>query len=113
MLLKDMRLFLRDKRRDPYGGVKASLANLFEHALHVAAECGARLEPVAHRRLVAVVDLHVTQTGRVFRDEVEIVEHLLRGYTWSKAVPRTPTGRWRGKTKWRMVCNELGSECVE
>src|SRR5688572_32034034 len=81
MLLKDMRLFLRDKRRDPYGGVKAASANLFEHALHVAAECGARLEPVAHRGLVAVVDLHIAQSGCVFRDEVEIVEHLDRKST--------------------------------
>ena len=81
MLLKDVRLFFSDERRHPDGRLEAALANLFQNALHVAAKRRAGLEPVAHRRLIAVVDLHVTQAGRVFRDEVEIVEHLLCAVT--------------------------------
>ena len=113
MLLKHVRLFFRDKRCDPYGRLKASLANLFEHTLHVAAECGTRLEPITHRRLVAVVDLYVTQTWNVFRDEVEIVEHLLRRNAWAKAVPRTPTGGWVWKTQPRMTGDEPGRQILQ
>ena len=38
VLLKDARLFFGDERRDPDRRLEAALANLFEHALHVAAE---------------------------------------------------------------------------
>src|SRR5215510_6364543 len=113
VLLKHMRLFFRDERRDPDRWFETTLANLFEHALHVAAESGASLEPVAHGRLVAVVDLHVTQTGGLFGDEVEIVEDLLRRDARAEAVPRTPARRRRGKALRWMIGDELRREIVE
>src|SRR5688572_2282417 len=113
MLLNHARLFFRNERREPDRRFKASFAHLFQHALHVAAKCSAGLEPVGHRRLIAIVDLHVTQQGRLFGDEVEIIEHLLRRYARTKTVPRAPPGWRRGKTQWRMVSDKLGSECFE
>src|SRR5215204_2219618 len=98
VLLKDLRFLLGDKRRNPDRGFKAALANLFQNALHVAAKRGAGLEPVAHSRLIAVVNLHVTQIRCVFGDEVEIIENLLRGDAWTEAIPRAPAGRRRWKT---------------
>src|SRR6185369_3104705 len=94
MLLEDVRLFLGDERCNPDRGLEAARADLLQHALDVSAERRTRLEPVAHCRLVAVVDLHVTQTGRVLRDEVEIVEDLLGRDARTEAVPRAPAGRW-------------------
>ena len=76
MLLEEMRLFLRDERRHPDRRLKTTVANLFENALHVAAKRRAGLQPIAHRGLIPVVNLHVRQTGRRFGDEVEIVQHL-------------------------------------
>src|SRR6185437_5356214 len=64
MLLEDMRLLLSDERCDPDRRLEAARADLFQHALHVAAKRRAGFEPVAHSGLVAVVDLHVTQTRR-------------------------------------------------
>src|SRR5215212_430426 len=98
VLLKDLRLLLGDKRRNPDRRFKATPANLFQNALHVAAKRGAGLEPVARRRLIAVVNLHVTQPRCVFGDEVEIVQNLLRGDAWTEAIPRAPAGRRRRKT---------------
>src|SRR5215813_2653427 len=107
MLLENVRLFLGDERRDPNRGLETACANLLQHALHVAAKRRASFEPVAHRGLVAVVDLHITQARRVLRDEVEIVEHLLRRDARTEAVPRAPAGRRRGKLEWRMIGTEL------
>src|ERR1051326_9106123 len=107
VLLKHARLFFSHERRNPDGRLKTTLANLFEHALHVAAEGSAGLEPVAHRRLIAVVDLHVAQTWDVFGDEVEIVEYLLCRDARAEAVPRTPACRRRWKTQTRMIGDEL------
>src|SRR6185369_4032998 len=113
MLLEDVRLFLSDERRNPDRGLEAALADLLQHALDVSAKRCAGFEPVAHRRLVAVVDLHVTQTGRVLRDEVEIVEDLLGRDARAEAVPRAPAGRWRRETRQRMIGDKLCRESIE
>src|SRR5215213_4888201 len=116
MLRKNMRLLLGDKGRNPNGGLESTRANLLQHALHVSTKCRAGLKPVAHRRLVAVVDLHVTQAGCVLRDEVEIVEDLLRGDARAEAIPGAPARRRpsrRSKAQGRMVGEEVCDEMIE
>ena len=43
------------------------------------------------------------EAGNLLRDDVEVVAHLLCGHSWTKAVPRTPPGRWRRKPERRMI----------
>src|SRR5205814_2615100 len=93
--------------------LKAAITNMFQHALHVAAECRAGLEPIAHRWLITIVDLHVTQAGRVFCGEVEIVEDLLCGNAWAKAIPRAQTRRRGWKTQRWMIRNKRRCETVQ
>lgn len=87
MLLEDARPLFSNKRRNPDRRLETTLANLLQNTLDVATKRGARFEPVAHRGLIAIVDLYVAQTGSVFRDEVEIIQNLLSRDAWSKAIP--------------------------
>src|SRR4029453_3127717 len=80
----------------------APAADVLQHGLHAAAECGTGLEPVAHRRLVAVVDLDVLQAWNLLRDDVEVVAHLLRRDARAEAIPRAPAGWRRRKSQTRM-----------
>src|SRR5438552_2881559 len=95
MRAEQIRFLFRDERRYPNRRLESACTDIGEHGSHVAAERRASLEPVAHCTLVAIVDLHVSEGGHGRRDDVEIVEHLLRGHAWPEAVPRTPAGRWR------------------
>src|SRR5438105_3887910 len=95
MRAEQIRFLFRDERRYPNRRLESACTDIGEHGSHVAAERRAGLEPVAHCTLVAIVDLHVSEGGHGRRDDVEIVEHLLRGHAWPEAVPRTPAGRWR------------------
>src|SRR2546422_11387831 len=61
VLLKKMRFFFGDKRRNPDRRRKPALANFFKHALHITAKGRARLEPITHGRLITIVDLYVLQ----------------------------------------------------
>jgi hypothetical protein len=65
-------------------------ANLPQHVLDPAAERRAGIQPVAHRRLIPVVDLDVLEAGDLPGDGVEVVEHLRRGHLRAEAVPRAP-----------------------
>src|SRR5262245_16435927 len=93
MLLEDMRVLLGNKRRNPDRRLESTRTNFFEHSLHVSTEGRSGFEPVAHERLITIIDLNVFETRRVFRDEVEIVEHLLRRDARTKAVPGAPARR--------------------
>ena len=104
MLLKQMRIGFSDEWGHPDGRLEAAPPNLFEHAQHVAAESFPRLEPIAHGRLIAVVDLNVFQARDVLGDLVQIIENLLRGDARSEAIPGAPAGGRRGeKAARRMV----------
>ena len=59
VLLEEMRPGFGNEGRDPDGGLEASGLDLFQHRSNVAAEGRACLQPVAHRRLVSVVNLDV------------------------------------------------------
>src|SRR5262245_44764289 len=87
MSFEQMRFLLGDERSDPNRRLETSFANLFQYAFYVTAESRARLQPVAHCRLVAVVDLNVLQAGRAPGDKVEVVAHLLRGDARTEAIP--------------------------
>jgi hypothetical protein len=87
MLLKDVRFFFSDKRRNPDCRFKPALSDLLQNTLDVAAEGRTSFQPVTHGRLVAIVDLNVTKSGSVFRDEVEIIQHLSRCYARTEAIP--------------------------
>src|SRR6185295_1133605 len=113
MTLEYVRLLLGDEWCDPDRRFKATRVDLLQHALHVSAERRAGLEPVAHGRLVTIVDLDVAQTGCVFGDEVEIVEDLLRSDARAKAIPRAPAGRWLRRKTPRMIGDELRCEPIE
>src|SRR5262252_1925419 len=90
MLLKEMRPLFSNKRCYPDGWFEAFLPDRLEHTLHVAAEGCSRLEPVSHRRLVAIIDLNVLEPWYLLRDEIEIVEHLPCCNPRAEAVPRAP-----------------------
>src|SRR5512132_4351997 len=70
MLCEDVRLLFRYKWRHPDCRFEVTLANLFEHSLNVPPEGRSRLKPIAHRRLVTIVDLNIPKTRRVLGDEV-------------------------------------------
>src|SRR3989442_4124124 len=93
MLLEDVRCLLGDKRRNPDRGFESTGADLFEHSLDVSSESRSGFQPVAHGGLITIVDLNVLEAGRVFGDEVEIVEHLLRSDAGTEAIPRAPSRR--------------------
>ncbi len=88
--MKSVGALLGNERRDPDGRLEAAIANLTEDRLHLATECAAGLQPIPHRRLIAIVDLDVAEARDVTRNDVEVVEHLLRGDLGPEAVPRTP-----------------------
>src|SRR5262245_6686285 len=102
MLLEDVRFLFSDKRRNPDRRLESAGANLFEDGLDVSTESRSGFQPVAHGGLITVVDLNVFESGRIFRDEVEIVEHLLRGDVRTEAIPGTPPGRRRLAAQRRM-----------
>src|SRR5689334_6004919 len=106
MLLKDVRIFLGDKRRNPDRRLKTARANLFEHSLNVSAESAAGFQPVTHGGLITIVDLNVFEAGRILGDEVEIVEHLLGRDARTEAIPGAPTCRWGLRSQRRMILNE-------
>src|SRR5262245_58479595 len=93
MLLEDLRFLLSDKRRNPDRRLESTSADLFEHSLDVSTEGRAGVEPVTHGRLITIVDLNVFETWHIFRDEVEIVEHLLRRDARAEAIPGAPARR--------------------
>src|SRR5262249_60025086 len=90
MLLKDVRAGFGDERRHPDRWFEALLANRLQYVLHAAAERAARLEPIAHRGLVAVVKLYVLKLGRILLDCGEVVHHVLRGGTRAKRITTAP-----------------------
>src|SRR5262249_21330000 len=51
-----------DERCDPDRRLEAALVDLLEDAAHVAPERRAGVEPVAHRTLIPIVNLHVLQS---------------------------------------------------
>ena len=87
MLLEDMRLFFGDEGRNPDRRLEATRLDRLQHLANISAERRARFQPVAHRRLIPLVDLHVGQSRNLLRDDVEIVEDVLRGDTRTEAVP--------------------------
>src|SRR5882672_3078060 len=103
MLLEQMRFFFGDKRCYPDGRLESACPNLFQNSLHVTAKSRSGFEPVAHCRLVTVVDLNVLKLGRVRGDKVQVVPHVLRSDARSEEIPRTPAGRRRLAEDWRMV----------
>src|SRR5258708_4224782 len=103
MLLEDVRTLLGDKRRHPYGRLKAPFANFLQHCDNVSAKCLAGFEPVAHGGLVAIINLHVFQFGNLLRDYVQILQYLLGCNSRSKAIPRTPAGGRRLEKLLRMI----------
>src|SRR5215468_1886232 len=106
MLLEDVRFLLGDKRCNPDRRLEPTRADLFEHSLHVSAEGRSGFEPVAHGRLITIVDLNVFETRHFLRDEVEIVEHLLRRDARTEAIPGAPAGRRSLPAQGRMILNE-------
>src|SRR5215203_1556857 len=68
MLAKQIGFLLGDERCNPDRRFETSLANPFQNALHIAAECGAGFQPIAHRRLVTVIDLNVLELRSVLCD---------------------------------------------
>src|SRR4051794_31352818 len=94
VLLEDRRPGLGDKWRDPDRRLKAARPDLIQHRPHVAAKRGAGGEPVAHRALIAVVDLHVGQRRQATGDRLQVVEYLLGRHARTEAVPRAPTRWW-------------------
>src|SRR5206468_8343782 len=103
MLLEDVRIFLSDERRNPDRRLKAPRSNLLEHSLNVAAESATRFQPVAHGGLITIVDLNVLEAGRILRDEVEIVEHLLGRDARTEAIPGAPSCRRSLPAQGRMI----------
>src|SRR5690348_6161123 len=110
MLLEDMRFLFGNKRRDPDRRLESTLANLFEHGLDVSAESSSGFQPIAHGGLITIVDLNVFEAGRILRDEVEIVEHLLRSDAGTEAIPGTPPGRRRQAAQRRMILSKAFGE---
>src|ERR1700681_3987150 len=102
-----MRLFLSHERRDPNSRLETPRASLFKHSLYIAAKGRAGFQPVAHRWLISVVDLNVLELGRIPRDEVQIVQNVLRGHSRSEKIPRAPTRRRRRAQDRRMIDGQL------
>src|SRR5215813_11513676 len=108
MLLENVRLFFSDKWSNPNRGLETTRANLLQHSLYVSTKCSPSFQPVSHRRLVAVVDLNVPELWCVASNEIQIIEHLLCGNTWSKAIPRAPPSWRRFHTqRWMISCEAL------
>src|SRR5947209_7350005 len=61
MLLEYTRTRLSNERSHPDCRLKPSRPDRFQYTLQVAAESLASVQPIAHGRLVAVVNLHVAQ----------------------------------------------------
>src|SRR5262245_50883277 len=93
MLLEYARAFLGDEWRNPNRRLEPSLADAPQHGPHVTTERLACLEPVAHRRLIAIVDLYVAQRRHPAGDELQILHHLVGRDFRTKAVPRAPALR--------------------
>src|SRR5262249_20545249 len=70
-------------------------------------------QPVAHRRLITIVDLNVFEAGRILRDEVEVIEHLLRCDTRTEAIPGAPSRRWSLAAQWWMILNKASRQLRE
>ena len=115
MLLEDVAAGLGDERGHPDGGLEALLADRLQHALHVAAEGLAGLQPVAHGRLVAVVELDVFELRRVLDDGGEIVHHVLAGDARAETIPAAPAGGRSLEAQRRMVLvdpvGQPGEQC--
>ncbi len=95
VLFEEMRILFGDKRGDPDGWLEAAFADLLEHALYVSAEGRSGFQPIAHRWLIAVVNLNVSQSGYLLGNEIQIIEYLLGGNFRSETIPGAPTGRRR------------------
>ena len=115
MLLEDVAAGLGDERAYPDGGLEALLADRLQHALHVAAEGLAGFQPVAHGRLIAVVQLDVFELRRVLDDGGEIVHHVLAGDARAETIPAAPAGGRSLEAQRRMVLvdpvGEPGEQC--
>src|SRR3954452_7256338 len=98
-----MRARLGDERRDPEGRLEALLADGLEDALHVAAEGLPRFQPVAHRGLIAVVELDVLELRDILRDGGEIVHDVAGGDARSEAIPTAPAGGRVFEVKRRVI----------
>jgi len=61
MRLEHVRPGLGHERGDPNGRLEAATTNLVDYASDVAAERRACFEPVAHGRLITVVDLDIPE----------------------------------------------------
>src|SRR5206468_704022 len=85
---------------------ESTRTDLFEHSLHVSAEGRSCFQPVAHGRLITIVDLNVFKPRRILGDEVEIVEHLLRRDARTEAIPGAPAGRRSLAAQGWMILNE-------
>src|SRR5437867_566072 len=107
MLLEDVRFLFCDKRRNPHRRFESTRANLFENGLDISTESGSGFQPVAHSRLITIVDLNVFEAGHILRDEVEIIENLLCGDAGTEAIPGAPSGRRGLATQGWMILNEL------
>ena len=89
-----------DKRSDPDCRFQALGADVAQHRSHVAPERFPGLEPVAHPRLVAVIDLEVTQTGNILFGPGGVAPDLPRSDSRTEAIPRAPTTGHRPLNPW-------------
>src|SRR5262249_9719459 len=73
MLLEDSRTLLGHKRSDPDSWFKTSLANLLQDCYNIAAKRPAGFQPVAHRRLIAIVNLDIFQLRQLLRNDIQVL----------------------------------------
>src|SRR5262245_50533933 len=106
MLFEDMRFLFSNERSHPDRWLKPAFADLLEHPPYIATKRRARFEPIAHRWLIAIINLNVFQTGRIPGNHVEVLEHLRGSDPRAKAVPGAPTGGRILKTERRVVLGE-------
>src|SRR5436190_2072074 len=110
MFLEHLGARLRNKGGNPDRRFEASLTNRLQHALRITAECSSGVEPVAHRGLIPVVDLHVLQSGDLPGDYIEVIENLLCRDTGSETIPGAPSCGRGTELQWRMIPIHVGRE---
>src|SRR5215472_9010174 len=110
VLLKDLRILFCDKRCNPDGRFESPSPNLLVHFDHISAERLAGLQPVSHRGLITVIDLHIFQLRQLLRNDVQVLQDLRTRYPGTKAIPRTPAGRHRPEDSLGMILGDAISE---
>src|SRR5262249_55867184 len=80
VLLKDLRILFCDKGCNPNGGFESPSPYLFQDFDDISTERLASLQPVSHRGLVAVIDLHIFQLRKFLRNDVQVLQDLFGRY---------------------------------